>query len=217
MRTLGGGTLSSRRRRREWTRPRIEVRSRPPRSEASYLALLFVLLLPMPRPTPPLPVSSFRSYWFLATYETFGTIATKCRDKRTKKTVSATYDETRFFICSWNLHSSIFEIIRACISFFFLLLHMMREISETCMKVRNLVQLLYAFYVAMRVSKTVVSIRFAFLRTVESAKWDMEEKERKKKIRTLHAGSTREWTKRKFSPFFLVCTRMRPRSFLPSD
>lgn len=71
---------------------------------------------------------------------------------------------------------------------------MMREISETCMKVRNLVQLLYAFYVAMRVSKTTVSIRFAFLRTVGSAKWDMEEKERKKKkkIRTLHAGSTRE-------------------------
>lgn len=54
---------------------------------------------------------------------------------------------------------------------------MMRKISETCMKVRNFMQLLY---VAMRVSKTI-GIDPAFLRTVESAKWDMEKKERKKK------------------------------------
>lgn len=38
------GTLSSRRRRREWTRPRIEVRSRPPRSKAPPLPLFFLFL-----------------------------------------------------------------------------------------------------------------------------------------------------------------------------
>lgn len=42
----------------------------------------------------------------------------------------------------------------------------------------------------MRVNKTI-AIDPAFLRTVERAKWDIEEK-KKKKIRILHIGSTRE-------------------------
>lgn len=52
------------------------------------------------------------------------------------------------------------------------------------MKAHNFAQLLHAFYVAMRVSKIVVLIRFA------SYRWECEvgyKRKRKKRIRTLHA------------------------------
>lgn len=118
MRTLGGGTLSSRRRRREWTRPKIEVRSRPPRSEAfvpessrSPACSASPLML-MPRLTPPLPVLSVRS----CAYETFRAIETKYRDGR-KHFLLRMRERWNSFL---HLYLSILEIVKAYLfSFFF--------------------------------------------------------------------------------------------------
>lgn len=89
------------------------------------------------------------------------------------------------------------------------------------MKVHNFVQLLYATYVTMRVSKTIVLILLSSVPL--RARSGMWKKRRKKKIRALYTLEARvnernESSHLSFSPlFFLVCTRRRVHNFLPSD
>lgn len=62
------------------------------------LALLFVLLLPMPHPTPSFPVSSVCAL-ILFYLRSVQNCRNECKiAKRKKKMFFATYDETRFFV-----------------------------------------------------------------------------------------------------------------------